>query len=716
MSQNSPATDAQPLLVELLTEELPPKALPKLSTAFASHIHTTLASLNLLDTNATATEYATPRRLAVSFSAVRAQAPEQQFTERLMPKKVGLTDDGQMSAPLQKRLHAKGLDHLTLQDLTIASDGKQDFFYYQGVTPGVRLADGLQQALDDAITHLPIPKVMRYQLSNGESVRFVRPAHGLLALWGDDVVNVQALGMVADRQTAGHRFLGQAQFRLPHANDYETLLKSQGQVIASFTERKQRIAGQLEEAAEKLNAIIGDSPEAAQLLDEVTALVEYPQVYVGEFDQEFLEIPAECLILTMRLNQKYFPLFDRKTHALTNKFLIVSNMQCEDPSNIIEGNERVIRPRLADAKFFFDTDTKIRLEERVSALKNSTYHHALGSQYDRMRRVQGIATWLAQQLGADEDLARRAARLAKADLNSSMVGEFPELQGIMGAHYAQHDGEPQAVVTALAQQYQLRIHEPVTDDTLVATILFIAERVETLVGIWGIGLKPTGERDPFALRRAALGIISAYEQLTAGNFLDTADSRALSVTALLQTSFQQFTQAQLAADTVEDTHAYIVERYRHLLSETIDKRVVDAVLAIHPPLHQVRARIEACKAFLQQHEADSLAEANKRLSNMLRKSEHVDTTIQTHLLQDDAEIALANEIARLQPLADQALQAGQFSDNLRLLADAKPAVDRFFDNVMIMVDDQALRNNRLALLAQLHDLMNQVADISRLAS
>jgi len=716
MSQHISATDSQPLLVELLTEELPPKALPKLSAAFSTHIQTTLASLHLLEDNAITTPYATPRRLAVSISAVKAQAQDQQFTERLMPTKIGLTADGQMSPPLRKRLEAKGLNHLSLDDLTVQSDGKQDFFYYQGSTPGKRLAEGLQQALDDAISHLPIPKVMRYQLSNGESVRFVRPVHGLLALWGDEVVNVQALGIVADRQTAGHRFLGQGHIRLPHANDYETLLESQGQVIASFAKRKQRISNQLQQHAEKLNAVLGDSPEVAQLLDEVTALVEYPEVYVGKFDAEFLQVPAECLILTMRLNQKYFPLFDANTHSLTNQFLIVSNMRSDDPSNIIEGNERVVRPRLADAKFFFDTDTKIRLEARVPDLKNSTYHHALGSQYDRLRRVQNIIAWLAQQLGGDVDLAKRAALLAKADLNSSMVGEFPELQGIMGAYYAEHDGEPQAVVTAIAQQYQLRIHAPVTNDTLLAALLFIAERVETLVGIWGIGLQPTGERDPFALRRAALGIISAYEQLTQGNWLPIADSQVLNLTHLLQTAFRQFPEATLATSTVEDTQDYIIERYRHQLADTTDKRVVDAVLAIQPPLHQVRARIEACNTFMQQAEADSLAQANKRLGNMLRKSAPEELAIQTELLQDAAEIALANEIARLQPLADQALHAGQFTENLRLLAEAKPAVDHFFDDVMIMVDDSALRNNRLALLKQLHNLMNQVADISRLAS
>ena len=704
----------QPLLVELLTEELPPKALQKLGQAFAEGIRSILQQHDLLADTCTVTDYATPRRLAVRLSAVLSQAPDRKYTEKLMPAKIGLTEQGDITPALAKRLASKGLAHITAADLITESDGKQDYLFAKGTATGARLQDGLQAALDYALTHLPIPKVMRYQLPDGSSVRFVRPAHGLIALWGDQVVDVQALGLSAGRNTRGHRFMGQADIRIPEPDQYEALLDNPGKVIASFELRRDLISRELQEQAQALNSTLGDSPETTALLDEVTALVEHPTVYVGEFETSFLRVPSECLTLTMRLNQKYFPLFDPNTGMLTHRFLIVSNMDVADPSHIIEGNQRVVRPRLADAQFFFDTDLKTPLADRVPALKNSVYHNKLGSQFQRVQRVQATAAHLATQLGADAALCQRAAYLAKADLGSSMVAEFPELQGVMGAYYAENDGEDSAVVRALKEQYRLRLDAPVDHSSLVSAILFLSDRIETLVGIWGIGLPPTGERDPFGLRRAALGIISAYEQLTAGGYLSVADNDRLDLSEVLGFAASQFASGTLDENTIADVTEYIYERYRNQLTQHHSRQVVDAVLSLRPPLHQIHARIDACVRFAAQPEAISLAAANKRVTNILRKAQLQSTTVEPGLLHEPAEQELAQQISVLRPQAQKLLQDGDFAGSLAMLAKSSDAVDRFFDDVMIMVEDPAVRNNRLALLHELHGLMKQVADISRL--
>lgn len=709
------AAQPQALLIELLTEELPPKALPLLDQAFTRGLHDGLAQQQLLADGCTVTGFATPRRLAVLFSAVLQQAPARNYTEKLMPARVGLAD-GAMTPALVRRLQAKGLGHLSLSDLSIESDGKQDIVLYHGVATGALLADALQQALDHTIAHLPIPKVMQYQLADGQTVRFVRPAHSLLALWGKTVVNVEALGLAADRQTRGHRFLGQSHLRLPEAGQYDELLQTQGSVIPSFAERRARIQDQLQEQARTLGSTLGDDPEVGALLDEVTALVEYPAVYAGAFDADFLRIPSECLILTMRQNQKYFPLFDPESGRLTHRFLIVSNMAIPDPANIIQGNERVVRPRLADARFFFETDLKTPLADRVETLKTSVYHNKLGSQFDRVQRIQAIAAWLAGQLGAPVPLCERAAWLAKADLNTSMVGEFPELQGIMGAHYARHDGEDPRVALAIERQYRLRIDTPVADDTQVAAILFMAERAETLIGIWGIGLAPTGERDPFGLRRAALGLISAWEQLTAGGYLDVAKPDGLGLDNLLAMAATQFEARDLAPETPAQVKHYILERYRNQLAQTTDKRIVDAVIAVDPPIHQIPARVQACHHFATLPEADSLAAANKRVANILRRSPAAAGAVDPARLVEAAEHDLARTMDDVRPQVQHCLAQGDFTGGLKALAQCKDAVDGFFDHVMIMADDTALRDNRLALLRDLHTLMNQVADISRLAA
>ncbi|TAM87079.1 MAG: glycine--tRNA ligase subunit beta [Candidimonas sp.] len=710
---NDDDTGKQPLLVELFTEELPPKALRKLGSAFAEGIRSGLAKRQLLASDQPATHFATPRRLAAYIPDTLAQAPEQTRREKLMPVSVGIAANGQSSPALRKKLVALGLAHLEPADLTIESDGKRDYLFAIGATAGTRLADGLREALDYAVTHLPIPKVMRYQLADGvTSVRFVRPAHSLLALWGTRIVPVGTLGLNASNLTRGHRFMAHGPMAITSADTYQRQLLEEGKVVASFDDRRAHIDAQLRAHAHRLGATLGDGPEVSALLDEVTALVEYPAVYVGEFDREFLAVPPECLILTMRLNQKYFPLFEPASGKLTHQFLIVSNMRIDDPSNIVEGNQRVVRPRLADAQFFFQTDRKTPLASRVEHLDASVYHNKLGSQLERVRRVQEITRHVAGKLGADVELAARAAWLAKADLNSSMVGEFPELQGIMGAYYAQDEGESREVVAAIRMQYHNRIDEPVTSPMRVAAALFIAERAETLVGIWGIGLVPTGERDPYGLRRAALGVISAFEQLHAGGCLPLT-SPGLGLRDLLAFTFSTFSGRALDPSTCAEVEAFIYERYRNQLSDH-DHHVVDAVLALTPPLQQVLDRVEACTAFARRPEAGGLAAANKRIANLLKKSVDTAHALDPQLLREPAEQALAAVIAKLEPLAVDACTRGDFIACMTTMAGARDAVDTFFNDVMVMVDDPALRANRLALLVRLHQIMNLVADISQL--
>lgn len=707
-----------PLLVELFTEELPPRALKKLGQAFADSLTQGLAKQQLLAGDSVTVNFATPRRLAAHLSDVLDVAPDQPFTEKLMPVKVGLDANGEATPALQKKLAAKNLTHLTPADLVRESDGKQEYLVAKGTAAGARLKDVLQAVVESALADLPIPKVMRYQLADGEtSVRFVRPVHGLVVLHGSDVLPVKILGIDAGNQTRGHRFLSEGNITVTHPDQYAKTLEAQGRVIASFDERRDAIRRQLDDSAAKLGASLGDEADVTPLLDEVTALVEHPTIYVGQFDEKFLAVPQECLILTMRLNQKYFPLFDPSTGKLTHQFLIVSNMQVDDPHHIIEGNERVIRPRLADAEFFFETDRKSPLASRVAQLGNIVYHNKLGSQHDRVERLRRISVFVAQALNADESRADRAAQLAKADLSSNMVGEFPELQGIMGAYYAQADGEPEDVVKALAGQYRTRFDTPVTDDTLVSAVLFIAERVETLVGIWGIGLQPSGERDPFGLRRAALGIISAVEQLAAGGYLspESSGKPAFDLQAVLAFAVSTFPQDLLDKATADEVLAYVYERYRNQLSGDYAKSVVDAVIALQPPLQEMSARIQAVTAFAQLPEAESLAAANKRIGNLLKKTEGDLPAIDPSLFTEPAEKALYEALSAIENQARSDAASGQFEKSLAAVAQTRPAVDDFFTHVMVMADDPKIRQNRLALLSQLHGIMNLVADISRLA-
>jgi len=698
------------LLVELLTEELPPKALQTLGNAFANGIADGLRSRQLLEAGSAVTVYCTPRRLAAHISQVRSIAPDQPFSEKLMPVSVGLKD-GQPTPALLKKLAAKNLSHVDPATLEREHDGKTEQLVYRAVAKGSSLNVGLQAALDDAIAKLPIPKVMSYQLADGTTtVHFVRPAHGLIALHGKDIVPIGVLGLTARRITQGHRFQGARDIEIATADAYEEALAAHGTLIAGFVQRRTDIFNQLQKHAAGLDATLGAAADYEPLLDEVTALVEMPTVYVGTFEAEYLAVPQECLVLTMRANQKYFPLFDA-AGKLTNRFLIVSNMRLNDPQNIVEGNQRVIRPRLSDARFFFETDKKVRLEERVPELARIVYHNKLGSQLERTTRVQLLAGVIARAIGADATLAERAAWLAKADLLTNMVGEFPELQGTMGRYYALADGEAAAIATAIGNQYRTRFGEDNTADTVAAS-LYLADRIETLVGIWGIGLQPTGDKDPFGLRRAALGVISVFEWLGAKG----AGTFDLQLAALIDHAAAQFKTGVLGNDIKAPLIEFVYERYRNQLATKHDRSAVEAVIALQPPLQEVAARLNAVVTFSGLPEAASLAAANKRIGNILKKAEGNVTAVNPALFAEPAERALAAALDQVRPDATARFAAGDYAGSLTLMARTRDAVDAFFTDVMVMAEDPKQRDNRIALLRELHSLMNKVADLSKLAA
>ena len=696
----------QTLLVELQTEELPPKALVKLGAAFAAGISNGLKARDFLEADSVITTYATPRRLAVSITNVRGTSPDKAIREKVLPVTVALDKEGNPSAPLAKKLAALGFPDLTVDQLERAPDGKTESFFYTYTAAGSALAGALQDVLNESVSKLPIPKLMSYQRPNGDTVQFVRPVHLLLALHGDQVLPLSAFGLDAGRETVGHRFLSHGgAITIPHADRYADILENEGKVITSPQARKDSIRAQLLEKAGADKVLMPES-----LLDEVAALVEWPVVYECRFEDEFLAVPQECLILTMQTNQKYFALTDTDG-KLRSRFLIVSNIATDDPSAIVGGNERVVRPRLSDAKFFFEQDKKKTLESRLPQLASVVYHNKLGSQAERSERVTKLATYLATRLGFDASLAERGARLSKADLLTDMVGEFPELQGIMGTYYARHDGEHDDVARAASEHYQPRFAGDALPGSDTGLAVALADKLETLVGIWAIGLQPTGEKDPFALRRHALGIMRMLVE----------KRLPLELSDMLRDAVTTFADQPAFKDPSADVTAFMLDRLRGLLRERgFSPNEVEAVLAQNPDrVDDVVQRLEAVQAFAALPEAASLAAANKRITNILKKNEEALAqagAIDPALLQDQAEKDLAAAVARVQPEVDAAFASGDFAGTLKTLAQLREPVDAFFNDVMVMADDLALRNNRLALLASLHGTMNRVADISKLAA
>ncbi|MFM0015192.1 glycine--tRNA ligase subunit beta [Paraburkholderia sediminicola] len=691
------------LLVELLTEELPPKALARLGDAFAEGIAQRLAARDLVEGELSFERYATPRRLAVTIRNVRSVAPEKHVREKVLPVSVALDKDGQPTAPLAKKLAALGFPDFSVNDLERAQDGKAEAFFLRYAAPGATLAEGLQAALDETLAKLPIPKVMTYQRPDGTNVQFVRPVHRLTTLHGEQVVPVTALGVDADDTTLGHRFLSEGLVQIQHADSYANTLMHKGHVVANFADRKETIRTHLLAQADGDQVVMPES-----LLDEVNSLVEWPVVYACCFEDEFLQVPQECLILTMQTNQKYFALTDANG-KLRSRFLIVSNIETKTPGDIVEGNERVVRPRLADAKFFFEQDKKKPLADRVPLLANVVYHNKLGSALQRVERVEALAGAIATLIGADVALAKRAARLAKADLITDMVGEFPELQGTMGTYYARHDGEPEEVALACSEHYQPRFSGDALPATATGTVVALADKLETLVGIWGIGLQPTGEKDPFALRRHALGVLRILVE----------KQLPVDLIELLRTAYAQFAAVPGVADSTQAIYEFSMDRLRGLLRERgYAPGEIDAVLALNPTrLDDVVARLDAVREFAALPEAASLAAANKRISNILKKSEGSATGgVQVALLTEAAEKALYAQLEQVAPRVQSQLAARDYTGALTALAALREPVDTFFNDVMVNAEDPALRANRLALLGALHQQMNCVADISRLAA
>ena len=733
------------LLVELFVEELPPKALKKLGESFASVLFETLKAQGLASDTSAVTNFATPRRLAAHVSHVLAAAPIKRARKKLMPTSVAFDENNNHSVALKKKFESMGyipfIPGSTYHLEKVVENGVENLYldYEEG---GESISLLLDWSLRMVLEKLPIPKVMTYQLEDGwTSVNFVRPAHGLVALHGAEIVPVSVLGLNAGNTTQGHRFEAKnATITLKNADTYAEQLSSEGAVIASFAERRAEIVRQLNAAAAKENLKPIDDDA---LLDEVTALVERPNVLLGQFEKEFLEVPQECLILTMKANQKYFPLLDANG-KLTNKFLIVSNINPADPSAVIGGNERVVRPRLADAKFFFDQDRKKTLESRIAGLDKVIYHNKLGSQGERNARVVKIAGEIAKQIG-DASLVAKvelAAHLSKTDLLTDMVGEFPELQGIMGRYYAQHEGLDDDVAFAIEDHYKPRFAGDELPRNLVGVCVAIADKLETLVGMFGIGNLPTGDKDPYGLRRHALGVIRIVLE----------KKLALHTNSLISIAEDVFNRSSIYADIktytgtgpdlgevtipiklndagISELSQFIMNRLSvNLREQGASALEVDAVIALNPQLlAEIPKRLEAVRVFASLPEAPALAAANKRVGNILKKSENTEgasfeakivakSTVIATLLQEPAEIALNEALSAVKPKADAAFEAGDYTASLQALAALKAPVDDFFDNVMVNADDVNLKNNRLALLSQLHQAMNRVADLSKLAS
>jgi len=710
-TSHSPSQSAS-LLIEVFTEELPPKSLRRLGDAFSEGIYASLKAAGLASDASKVTGFATPRRLAVLITDVLNQAPDYPVREKLLPTSIAFDSDGKATPPLLKKLSVLGYADTDLTTLEKAGEGKNEALYLNVVAKGAALEQTAQTALEQTLNKLPIAKMMHYQVQqkNGvlADVQFARPAHRIIALHGKNVLHVSSLGIDASNLTEGHRFLAPSAITINSADQYEADLEAEAKVIPSFNKRRAQIATALLKAAGDDLVLMPDS-----LLDEVTALVEWPAIYECHFDQEFLEIPQECLILTMQTNQKYFALTD-KQGKLRNRFLIVSNIETNKPNAIISGNERVVRPRLSDARFFFTQDQKRPLASRIADLEKVVYHNQLGNQLDRTKRVQGIATGIAKQLGADEKLSHRAAEIAKTDLLTDMVGEFPELQGIMGNYYAKHDGENAEVAAACSEHYMPRFAGDALPQTQTGTILAIADKLETLVGIWGVGLAPTGDKDPYALRRHALGICRLLLE----------KNLSLSLPALIELARAQFPHQEVQEKAqAADIYAFIIDRLRAYLRDQaiagkpFTSAEIDAVLSQSPAhIHDLIERLTALREFNALAQAPQLAAANKRISNILKKTTTaIPTSCSEGLLQIPAETALFKALEAVTPALSSAYEKRQFVELLKALVSLSTPIDEFFADVMVMDPNPELRDNRLALLQQLHQKMNLVADLGKLA-
>ncbi len=697
------------LLVELLTEELPPKTLRALSDAFGATLAEDLRQDDFLEPESQVRVFATPRRLAVQITRVREQAPDKPIELSGPSVKVGLDASGNPTPALLGFARKYGVD---VAKLARRQTPKGEFFFHRDLAKGGHLDTNLELKIQAALSNLPVSKIMRW--GNGDT-EFVRPAHGLVMLHGSKVVPGKVLGLESTNQTLGHRFLSIAPIELKHADDYERVLRGKGNVIASFAARRDNISKQLADAAGGDAALVADDA----LLDEIAALVEAPAVYAGAFSIEFLAVPEECLILSMQQHQKYVPLRDKVNGNLLPRFLFVANLSVKDPARIVHGNERVLRARLADAKFFYDQDRKVRLEERVPHLAKVVYFRdKLGSQLDRVRRIEILAAAIARALAKNVSLVERAARLAKADLLTEMVGEFPELQGVMGRYYAKHDGEEDDVAEAIAEHYRPRFAGDALPKTDTGTIVALADKLELVVGMFGVGQQPTGDKDPYALRRNALGVVRILieKKLDLG-ILPLVDLAIGVVPEHAKSDWLPIVE-------------FILDRARSYFSDCgYASTAIEAVLQPFGRsswLHTLPDTVAEASRFIATEEGKILAEANKRITNILKKSGYevpfglapdaLKQKPNSELFRDGAELAFWDALQRIGAESLALKRQKRFAESLRLLSQLGTPTKSFFDNVMVNVEDVDVRDNRITLLQHARAYMNQVADLSLMAS
>ena len=694
------------LLIELLTEELPPKSQKQLGIAFAKNIKEFLAKHHLVNEISEDLIFSTPRRIGLHLKNVKDEADNENVSIKLMPASVGFDASEKPTDALLKKLHAIGLNEKALSDIVKKNENNAEILYINKNVEGAKLKDIIAECISSSLARLPIKKMMSYQLADGwTTVNFVRPAHGLIILHGANIIDANVLGISSNRTTFGHRFESKKEIiEIQHADQYEKQMKAEGAVIVSFDERKALIKNALNEKATHLSNQLTPIDDE-DLLDEVTALVEYPNVLAGEFESKFLDVPQECLILSMKANQKYFPLID-KNNKLANQFLIVSNISPKNSDLITQGNEKVIRPRLSDAEFFYSQDKKKPLKEYLSQLAHIVYHNKLGSQAERSERVKTIASLIVKNLNQTKllDAVILACDLSKADLSSNMVGEFPELQGIMGRYYALNEKISDEIAFAIEDHYKPRFSGDTLPRSTVGDIVAIADKIETLIGLFSIGEKPTGDKDPFALRRQVIGIIRILIEKNIDLNLNTVISESIQATKLAES---------------KDLNSFIYDRLSNFFKDqgyaALD---IEAVLAIESGLiNEIPKRLNAIKEFLLLPESEDLASANKRVGNILKKAD-VKSSLKVNqsLLKDEAEINLYNTLDFVDAESRKEYMGKNYSGSLKLLCKLKNPIDQFFKDVMVNAEDESLKMNRLALLEKLYSAMNLVADLSKLSS
>ncbi|MFC1136891.1 glycine--tRNA ligase subunit beta [Pasteurella multocida] len=685
----------QNFLAEIGTEELPPKALKKLATAFAENVEQELNQAGLAFDNVE--WFAAPRRLAVKVLGLATSQPSKQIEKRGPAVSAAFDAEGKPTKAAEG--WARGCGISVEQAERVATD-KGEWLVHRATIEGQPTKNLLKDMVANALAKLPIPKPMRWA---DKTVQFIRPVHTVTMLLGDELIEGEILGVESARTLRGHRFLGEREFQISHADQYPALLKEKGSVVADFNERKALI---LAKSQEKATALGGVADIEDDLLDEVTSLVEYPNVLAAKFEERFLAVPAEALVYTMKGDQKYFPIYDKDGKLLPH-FIFVSNINPDDPSKIIEGNEKVVRPRLTDAEFFFKTDLKQRLEDQLPRLETVLFQQQLGTLRDKTARIEQLAGEIAKQIGADEAKAKRAGLLSKCDLMTNMVFEFTDTQGVMGMHYARHDGEDEEVAVALNEQYMPRFAGDELPKSLVASAVALADKFDTLTGIFGIGQQPKGSADPFALRRAALGALRIIVE----------KNLPLDLAEIVKKSSALFGDKLTNTNVVEDVVEFMLGRFRAWYQdEGIAVDVIQAVLARRPTKpSDFDARVRAVSHFRALEAAEALAAANKRVSNILAKVEgELPANIDTTLCAEAAEKVLAEQVIALQAELAPLFAKGEYQVALDRLAALREPVDTFFDNVMVNAENPQLRQNRLAILNNLRNLFLQVADISLL--